>query len=69
MEIDTTRSVRIDYTNWQGERRYRFIIPMSIKYKTTEQHIKPEWLLYAYDLEKRDYRYFSIANIHDWKNN
>ena len=69
LEYDMTRSVKLDYTNWNGERRFRFIIPKSIHYKSTDHHGRPQWLLLAYDLEKREDRYFAFSGIHDWKNN
>jgi predicted DNA-binding transcriptional regulator YafY len=63
----TDRVVIIDYTNWRGQRSQRRILPLSIVFKATEWHKEPQWLLYAWDKTKREYRYFALKDIHMWK--
>jgi predicted DNA-binding transcriptional regulator YafY len=60
-------TVEIDYTNWRGERRQRQIVPLHITWTSTEHHNDPQWLLLAYDPEKRETRYFAMMNIHGWR--
>jgi predicted DNA-binding transcriptional regulator YafY len=62
-----TRAALIDYTNYQGERSWRYIIPREIKLGSNEWHKEEQWLLRAYDLEKGADREFAMAGIHEWK--
>ena len=58
--------VRIDYTNYQGKRSIRRIIPRSIVFESNEYHPEKQWLLYAFDLEKQEFRNFAMKDIHSW---
>lgn len=58
--------VRIDYTNWRGERANRLIRPLFMTFSQNEWHKEPQWLLYATDLQKNLPRWFSMRNIHSW---
>lgn len=64
--MDTT-VVSIDYTNWRGERSERRIRPLRLLFENSEWHHETQWVLEAFDLEKRAKRSFAIANIHSWK--
>lgn len=59
--------ISIDYTNWRGERSLREIVPQSIRFGTSEWHTTPQWLLLAFDIEKRVGREFALDCIHEWK--
>lgn len=61
---DPTKAIWIDYTNHRGERRWRAIIPQDLRYGVTPHHLKPMWILYAWDVEKKDHRDFSLLDIH-----
>lgn len=50
------------YTNWRGETAVRTATPISLRWGTTEWHPKPDWLLRAYDHEKRAEREFALAD-------
>lgn len=58
------RTVEIDYTNWKGERSKRRIDCGNLEYGSTEWHPEPQFLLFAYDYEKEDFRQFAIKDIH-----
>lgn len=64
------RTVRIDYTNWRGERRKRDVLPMSIYWGSTSYHPKNQWLLRAIDLESssKSLKVFALNDIHSWEN-
>jgi len=64
--IDDLKIVGIDYTNWRGERTLREIIPISIRFGTSEWHPEPQWLLLAYDIDKQAEREFAMDGIHKW---
>lgn len=63
----TEKLVEIDYTNWEGIRRVRVIKPKYVYYGVTKFHTDPQWLLKAYDVEKEDWRRFTMKDIHSWK--
>jgi predicted DNA-binding transcriptional regulator YafY len=59
--------VRIDYTNWKGERGVRVIIPYSIVFDANEFHKEEQWLLEAFDVSKNVMRTFAMKGIHLWE--
>jgi hypothetical protein len=62
-------AVIIDYTNYRGRRRLRRVIPTGHKlhWGTTEHHPEPQWLLEAYDLDRKALRTFAVKDIHAWR--
>ena len=63
---DLPKQVIIDYTNWRGERGLRRIRPLSISFESNEWHPKPQWLLLAEDVDKKELRSFAMGTIHKW---
>lgn len=59
--------VRILYTNWQGETRWRLIQPLGIYFGSTEWHKEKQWLLLATDLETGFMRSFAMSDIKEWE--
>lgn len=66
-EYDVSREVLILYTNYKGVTSTRRIIPKQIWFGSTEWHQTSQWLLDAYDLEKKDDRSFAMSDIQTWK--
>lgn len=62
------RSVIIDYTNWQGKRRWRRITPLGLRFGVSGWHTEPQWLLHARDDEADDraIKEFALKDIHAW---
>jgi predicted DNA-binding transcriptional regulator YafY len=60
------RTVVITYTNHRGETTARRIRPLGMYFGTTEWHPEEQWLLEAWDLDKRDTRTFAMDHIHQW---
>ena len=58
--------VKIDYTNWRGERGERTITPFYVAFSTSEWHPEPQWVLYALDVGKGEPRVFAMKDIHSW---
>lgn len=58
--------VRIEYTNYKGERRIRTILPLEFLWGQNKYHPDYQYLLYATDLEKNANRYFAVEHIHSW---
>ncbi|MBJ7450096.1 MAG: hypothetical protein JHC93_07055 [Parachlamydiales bacterium] len=59
--------VRIHYTNHRHETSWRYIIPQSMYFGTTQWHQEIQWLLQAYDVEKKDWRVFALQDIQKWE--
>lgn len=64
---DADRVVLIAYTNHRGEVSLRRIIPQVFGFGANDYHTEPQFLLDAYDLEKRETRTFAMKDIHFWK--
>lgn len=58
--------VSIVYTNYKGETALRKIIPENIWFGKTEWHPEDQWLLDAYDVEKKAKRSFALKDIRVW---
>lgn len=61
------RLVRIDYTNWRGERAKRLIEPLGLTFGASEFHPQPQYLIPAIDHEKKAERVFAAKDIHSWE--
>lgn len=64
--MEENKKVKILYTNWKGETKYRNIIPKSIEFKSTEWHKQEQWILNALDVDKNADRAFAIKDIKEW---
>ena len=58
--------VKIKYTNYRGETSDRRINPISIWFGATDYHTEKQWLLKAFDIDKKEYRDFAMCDIHMW---
>ena len=56
--------VAIDYTNYKGNRALRRVTPLELYMGQTEHHIEFQWLLKAYDQDKKVIRDFAVQLIH-----
>lgn len=63
-----TTEVIVDYTNHAGNRRERRIAPpFKLSFGSNEWHPEQQWLLRAWDVEKKAFRSFAMKNIHSWR--
>ena len=60
------KTVVIDYTNWKGERSLRKVTPKIFYWGSTNYHPEPQWLMNAFDEEKKQDRMFALRDIHSW---
>lgn len=65
-KLHPDNEVLIDYTNWRGERGIRRVIPLDIDKRSTKWHPGRQWLMRAYDVEKKANRDFALESIHGW---
>ena len=64
---DKKQAVTIKYTNWKNETDFRHIVPIKIWYGKTEWHKTEQWLLNAFDVDKKALRDFTLKDILSWK--
>lgn len=55
--------VTLTYTNYRGETAKRTITPKHVYFGSTEWHPEPQWLLCAYDHDKKADRDFAIKDF------
>jgi len=60
---DATLFVRGVYNNHQGKISTRTVMPISIKYISTEYHPDQQWILEAFDLDKSANRSFALKDF------
>lgn len=58
--------VTIDYTNYKGERKLRHVVPRYISWARGGYH-PDQWVMEAWDIDKRAYRSFAMKDIHSWE--
>lgn len=61
------KEVRILYTNHRGEVGWRRIFPQHIVCGSTDWHPEVQWLLRAFDLDRKAERDFALKDIKEWK--
>jgi hypothetical protein len=62
--LDKEKYIQIDYTNWRNIRSIRKILPIRIYFAATDFHPDPQWLLEAFDSEKKENKSFALKMIH-----
>jgi predicted DNA-binding transcriptional regulator YafY len=69
MTFDSHKAVSFVYTNWEGKVATRHVIPMHMTFSEVEWHNGPQWLLFAFDLDRKVYRHFAMKDIQTgtWK--
>jgi predicted DNA-binding transcriptional regulator YafY len=59
--------VRFTYTNHKGEVASRLVRPIRLWWGSTAWHREAQWLLEAFDLDKRATRDFAMSELRDWE--
>lgn len=52
-----------DYTNHRGVTTRRSFTPSNIFWGSTEWHREPQWIMHAYDQEKKAWRDFAMKDM------
>lgn len=63
MVIGTKTELRIAYTNWRGETADRTIVPFGLRFDVTQWHPEEQWLVSAWDVEKKAVRDFALKDM------
>lgn len=61
--MNRQQAVKLVYTNYKGETSERHIIPKGMNWGSTPWHPEPQWLVVAYDLDKKAYRDFALRDF------
>ena len=64
--MNENQAISIVYTNYRGETSIRRIIPLEIRFLSTEWHPQEQWCLIAHDLDKNAERTFACKDIKAW---
>jgi len=57
------KSLKFEYRNWKGRSSLRCVLPTKIYWGSTEYHKQEQWLMEAYDLDKKALRTFAVTDI------
>lgn len=57
------KQISIIYTNYKGKTSLRKIIPESVIFSSNKWHKEKQWLLVAYDVDKKADRTFAMKDI------
>jgi predicted DNA-binding transcriptional regulator YafY len=60
---ESRRRIKFTYTNHRGELAQRQVRPVGIVFTATEWRPEPQWLLNAFDMEKRVNRLFAMKDM------
>ncbi len=61
--MSVEHSIKLTYTNWKGETAERTITPDHIYWGSTEWHPESQWLLRAWDHDKKAFRDFALKDF------
>lgn len=64
---DQRTQVSITYKNWRGDTAKRLITPVKVYWGANQFHHDAQWLLLAYDWDKRENRSFAMSDISEWR--
>ena len=64
--MEEDKRISIVYTNYKGETAIRQIIPKEITFGSNQWHTEDQWLLLAFDLEKKADRTFALKDVRYW---
>lgn len=60
-------TIEFDYTNWKGEKSKRRVFVNDFYFGATEYHNNEQWLMAAWDQDKRQHRKFAMADMSNVK--
>lgn len=58
--------IKVEYTNYRGERGIRTIVPISFYFGTTEYHPQEQWLVKLWDVDRQAERIYALKEISRW---
>jgi predicted DNA-binding transcriptional regulator YafY len=64
-EVVVGEVVTMTYTNYRGERANRLVLPERVWFGATDWHPAHQWLMDAYDFDRKGLRSFAVCEIED----
>lgn len=64
--VDTSRRIIVTYTNYKGITAVRDLTPIRFWFGSNQWHPEPQWMMKAFDEEKRQIRDFAMKDILSW---
>lgn len=61
-EAPEGEAISFGYTNYRGETAVRSAVPTRIYFGSTDWHPEPQWLLEAWDCERKAIRQFALSD-------
>lgn len=59
--------VEILYVNHRGVQALRTVLPLRIRFGSTDWHPEPQWLMDALDVERGVERSFAMVDVAQWR--
>jgi predicted DNA-binding transcriptional regulator YafY len=67
LELKMGKYIEFDYVNWKGINGHRKVEVYKIYWGSNEYHKKEQWLLEAFDIDKKEYREFAMSDMSNVK--
>lgn len=58
--------IKVEYTNYRGEKGIRTIVPISFFFGSNEYHTQEQWLLKVWDCDRQAERIYALQEITRW---
>ncbi len=58
--------IKVEYTNYRGEKGIRTIIPLNFFFGSNEYHTQEQWLLRVWDCDRQAERIYAAKEITRW---
>lgn len=58
--------IKVEYTNYRGEKGIRTIIPLGYEFGSNEYHKEEQWLLKVWDCDRQAERVYAAKEITRW---
>ncbi|CAN5193309.1 hypothetical protein BH09DEP1_BH09DEP1_4960 [soil metagenome] len=65
-EKELKNPIKVEYTNYRGEKGIRTIVPISFYVGTTEYHPQEQWLVKLWDVDRQAERIYALKEITRW---
>lgn len=67
LSINVGDRIEFSYTNWKGEHAKRAAVVKGIAFGNVEWHEGKQWIMTAFDLDKRVDRFFAMKDMSNIK--
>jgi predicted DNA-binding transcriptional regulator YafY len=67
MSYNRDQVAEFDYVNYKGEFGVRTVVPVRFFWGESDYHPGYQWLLEAFDLDRRDMRTFAMSGVKNWR--